>query len=247
MRRWALLAMGVGAYALALIVLAPATLLDIALERSSAGRLRLAEAQGTLWSGSGRLEIRDARQRIGVGKRLTWRMAPTSLLRGQLTLEVQTDSSAPHFPVTISLSSVEIAQADMALPAAALGLIVRELAPLDLTGDLLLHVKHLKIDRQQIDADATLQWTSASSALSPISPLGGYEMRVEPAGPALRCTLRTLQGPLEVQGEGSWTHGSKPVFRATARVPLQLEQQLAPLLRLIAVERGEGRFDLELR
>jgi type II secretion system (T2SS) protein F len=43
------------------------------LERASDGRLRLAEAQGSLWSGAGWIEIRDADGRAGVARRLAWR------------------------------------------------------------------------------------------------------------------------------------------------------------------------------
>jgi len=45
----------------------------------------------------------------------------------------------------------------------------------------------------------------------------------------------------------SWTHGDSPAFLAMARVPPQHQQQLAPLLRLIAVERGDGSFELQLK
>jgi hypothetical protein len=58
--------------------------------------------------------------------------------------------------------------------------------------------------------------------------------------------LRTIEGPLQLEGKGSWTQGERPAFLAMARVPPQHQQELAPLLRLIAVERGEGRFELQL-
>ena len=80
--RWTARAWGLGVFAAALIatliVLAPATLIDARLERASDGRLRLAEAQGSLWSGAGWIEIRDADGRAGVAKRLAWRVLPWS-------------------------------------------------------------------------------------------------------------------------------------------------------------------------
>jgi len=80
-----------------------------------------------------------------------------------------------------------------------------------------------------------------------VSPLGDYELRLEGEGPAGRATLHTLQGPLRLDGKGSWMHGDSPAFLAMARVPPQHQQQLAPLLRLIAVERGDGSFELQLK
>ncbi len=247
MRRWSLLAIGLGAYALALIATAPATLVDAGLQRASHGRLRLAEAQGTLWSGSGQIEIRDAGGRTGVAKSLAWRFLPESLLRGRLVSEVELDQSARRFPVTISLSRIEIANAEISLPATVLGLGVPKLAPLGLTGDVLLRVASLSIERKEMQGNATLQWRDAGSVLTPISPLGDYELRLDGEGATVHAYLRTIQGPLRLEGKGSWANGNHPVFLATARVPAQHQQQLAPLLRLIAVERGEGSFELVLK
>ena len=247
MRRWSLLAIGLGAYALALIATAPATLVDAGLQRASHGRLRLAEAQGTLWSGSGQIEIRDTGGRTGVAKSLAWRVVPESLLRGHLVYEVGLEQATKPFPVTISLSRIEIANAEISLPATVLGLGVPKLAPLGLTGDVLLRVASLSIERKEMQGNATLQWRDAGSVLTPISPLGDYELRLDGEGATVHAYLRTIQGPLRLEGKGSWANGNHPVFLATARVPAQHQQQLAPLLRLIAVERGEGSFELVLK
>ena len=246
MKRWSLLAIGLGAYALALIATAPATLVDAGLQRASHGRLRLAEAQGTLWAGSGQIEIRDAGGRTGVAKALAWRVVPESLLRGHLVCEVGLDPSARRFPVTISLSRIELANADISLPATVLGLGVPKLAPLGLTGEVLIHVASLSIARGAMEGNATVRWRAAGSSLTPVSPLGDYEVRLDGEGMTIHAFLRTIEGPLQLDGKGSWTQGDRPAFLAMARVPSQHQEQLAPLLRLIAVERGEGRFELQL-
>jgi hypothetical protein len=77
-------------------------------------------------------------------------------------------------------------------------------------------------------------------------PLGDYELRWKMQGPQGRATLRTLKGPLQLRGQGSWTVGRAPVFAATADAPPEIRGQLAPLLRMIAVERGAGHFELQL-
>jgi len=148
--------------------------------------------------------------------------------------------------VTLSWSRIELANADVNLPAAVLGLAVPKLAPLGLTGDAAIHIATLTMARDAIAGSAALQWRAAGSALSPVSPLGDYELRVDGAGRTARAILRTIEGPLQLDGKGSWTHGARPVFLATARVLPQHQEQLAPLLRLIAIERGEGNFELQL-
>src|SRR5712671_917075 len=117
--RWSLLGAGVAVYAVALVALAPATLIDARLQRATDGRIRLAGAQGSLWLGTGWIELREAHGASGVAKHVAWRVPPSSLLRGQLLAEVELDQAKP-FPVAISLSRIEIADALIDLPAAVL-------------------------------------------------------------------------------------------------------------------------------
>ena len=245
-RRWLAAALGV-AYALALIATAPATLLDARLQRASDGRLRLAQAQGTLWSGTGQIEIRDARGRTGLAKRVAWRLLPVALLRARLAYEVVLDPESRPFPMTLSWSRIELADADIGLPAAALGHVVPRLATLGLSGDLNLHIPRLSIGRGATRGSATVQWRGAGSALSPVSPLGDYELRITGDGPTVRTTLQTLHGPLQLDGQGAWASGRPPEFTASARMPPEFQPRLAPFLRLIAVERGDGSFELRLK
>lgn len=244
MTPWRLIVLAAGIYALGLLVTAPATLIDAELRQASAGRLRLAEARGTVWSGTGAIELRGANLRTGVAKQIGWRLRPAYLLRGELRYQVTLDR---EFPVTITPSRVEVADADVSLLASVLGLGVPQLAPLELTGELRLHIRRFALAREAMHGNATLQWQAAGSALTSVSPLGDYELNLAAGGSEVRASLRTLRGPLQVDGGGSWAIGTRPKFQATARIAPQHRQQLAPLLRLIAVERGDGSFALRLK
>ena len=250
-----LLGIGVGGYAFLLAVYAiglaataPATLLDKALRDASEGRLRLSEARGTIWSGAGQLEARDASRHAGVAKAVAWRFVPQSLLHARATFEIGTEDSSRRFTVSLAPSRIEIADADVSLPAELLGLAAPKLAPLRLAGELTLRVARLAIaERGGMQGGATLQWRGAGSALTPVAPLGDYELRLEGNGTAVRASLRTLVGPLRLEGSGSWTPGANPAFLGTARVAPEYRERLDPLLRLIAVERGDGSFELQLK
>jgi general secretion pathway protein N len=89
-----------------------------------------------------------------------------------------------------------------------------------------------------------LRWRGAGSALTRVAPLGDYEVRFKASGPAVQAVLSTLEGPVRLDGNASWSNGSAPTFLATATVPPQQQDQLAPLFRLIAIERGAGLFEL---
>lgn len=247
MKRRNLVATGLSVYLLWLVATAPATLVDFALEDISHGRLRLAEAQGTLWSGLGNVEIRDSRGIAGVAKTLAWRLLPTSLLQGHLVCEVSLEQTTTPFTVTASFSGIKVSNAVISLPAAALGLGIPKLAPLGLSGELLVHIASLSIERQKMWGKAKLQWHNAGSALTLVSPLGDYELDFESQGTSTQVTLNTTQGSLQLDGNGAWESGGDLRFHAVARVPPHHQEQLSPLLRLIAVERSPGSFELQLK
>jgi general secretion pathway protein N len=110
-----------------------------------------------------------------------------------------------------------------------------------------LRIARLSIGRDATRGHATLQWRAAGSGFSPLSPLGDYEFRFAGNGAEVAITLHTLAGPLQLEGRGSWRHGQRPLFLAIARVPTELQQRLAPFLRLIAAQRGDGSFELQLK
>lgn len=247
MKRWRMLAIGSGAYVLALLAMAPATLADAVLQRASHGQLRLAETSGTLWSGAGQIEVRDAAGQAGFASALAWRLLPGDLLRARFSYEVVSGSGSRPFPVTMFWSRIELADADVTVPAAALGLGLPRLASLELTGNVNLRIPSLVIRSSALHGSATLEWRSAGSALAPVSPLGDYILRLDGAGPEIRAILETINGPLQLRGHGAWTQGHAPVFIATADIPPDFRQQLAPFLRLIAVERSDQSFELQLK
>lgn len=248
MKRWQLVAAGLAAYALGLIATAPATLLDAGVQRLSSERLRLADAKGTLWSGTATLEFRDASRQSAIAKQVAWRVLPASLLLGRLECEIGIDRAPKRFRLTLTPSRIEIAEADLNLPAAALSLAVPKLAPLKLYGGMLLQVPRLSFGDGVLRGSATLRWSGAGSAITSVAPLGDYVLQLESeGGNQVRATLRTLQGPLQLEGRGAWTLGANPAFEATALVPPVHLQELGRLLRLIAIDRGGGRFDLQLK
>lgn len=246
MKQRHMLAIGLAVYVLALIASAPASLLDAGLRRITDNRLRLAATQGTLWSGSGQFEIRDSNKVTGISRSLDWRIRLSALPRGKLVYEIEFGQSRRPFPVTLSPSRIALTDTDIDLPAAALALGLPRLAALNLTGDILLHIDSLSIEREQTLGKLNLQWRNVGSAYTPISPLGDYELNLDSDGKTIQALLHTLDGPLQLDGKGSWANGGNPDFRAVARVPPQHQQQLSPLLRMIATERGAGNFEFQL-
>jgi len=229
-------------YIIALVVSAPATLLDSLLQHVTEEKCHLAEAEGSLWNGKGELAIYNAQGRPQLAKKIQWNFQADALWKGNLGYQVSLDGdSSAQFPVTISWSQMELGKLNTRLPADILGVAIPTLAALGLSGDLQLHIRHLVLKENHTAVNATLQWLAASSQLAPVSPLGDYELVIEGDGLQVQTTLRTLHGPLQLDGKGSAT-----TFMATAHVPPPLKPTLGPFLRLIGVEHSDGSYALTI-
>lgn len=247
MTRGRLLAFGAGVYVLALLALAPASLIDAALRDASAGRLRVAEAQGSLWSGRGEIEVRDGRGDSALSRPLSWRLRPAALMLARLGFVVTLDGSSAPFPLTLSWSRAEVTDARFSLPASALANALPKLGPFGLGGDVDVQISRVAITGDVVRGGASVQWRGASSALTPVAPLGDYQFRFDGDDGDVHTSLRTLHGPLQLDGHGDWAQGGRPQFLAVAQMSPAARQQLAPFLRLVAVERADGSFEWRLK
>jgi general secretion pathway protein N len=237
---------GVLLFLLAVAWMAPATLLDRALDARTAGHLRLTEAQGTVWSGQGRIEIRGTATTAVLTRELHWNLDKSQLPFARLAWHLAVAEDAPLSTVTAGWSSMAISQLDLDLPAAAVAQVLPAMAGYGLGGRLQLHIDTLAFGPDVTEGSATLQWHAASTALAPVSPLGSYALRFEGAGAGIGISLHTLQGPLQLDGTGTLAGGERPVFSAVAQVSAGERDVLAPFLRLFSVENPDGSFALQL-
>jgi len=240
-------AIALAIYFLGILVMAPASLINTSLQRASGNRLHLAEAQGTLWSGMGQIEVRDSDGRAGISKSIAWNLLPQSLLHGHLAYEMELDHASTHIPLVISPGRVSIAKASLNLPVTALGIGAPRLAALGLSGELSLNIERFSFSHAGLQGNISLQWRNAGSVLAPGPAFGEYVLHFNGDGNIARVTLRTLKGPLQMNGEGSVARDGAIALPITITVPKQNLSQVSALLRMISIERQEGVFELSLR
>jgi len=240
-------------YLAGLVAWAPASLSGALLGSASAGLVGLADAQGTLWRGSGKLNIGVGRG--GFPRQVSWRFAPAALLRGRLGYEVRPGSDRP-FTVSVGLGAVEISGLDLRLPASTLGTAVPRLAPLGLTGEVRVEAPLLVLDHARqgpalaerglprLQGNLTVQWLDAGSRFAPESPFGAYALVMRADSAHVQARITTLKGPLNLTGEGQWDNGARPALYTRISVPPDRQAKFGPFLRMFAVEKGEGQFEL---
>lgn len=263
--RWAVAGAVLGT-AVALVAFAPASWLADSISRASGGRLLLAEAQGSLWHGSalpvltGGSGSKDA---AVLPSRLDWSISPFfGGLRLKLSqpcciepgLEVEWRPGWNKASIAIKPASGNVGH----WPAAwleGLGAPWNTLRP---GGQLRLATPGLVLESGggtwQVRGRADLDWLQASSRLSTLDALGSYRIGLvgapegggaeagQPKGadaPGSRptLTLRTLEGALQLSGNGQWgERGLK--FTGDARAAPGFEPALNNLLNIIGRRNG---------
>ena len=248
--RWGAFGVLVGAL-LAVIVFAPAAWLAAAIASATNQHLLLADARGTVWSGSavavltGGPGSRDASALPG---RLEWTVGVKGFaleLRARHACCLNGTASVAVRPglgrVTIELARGTdwIAQ----WPSAWLGGLGTPWNTLQMGGMVRLASPGLSIEsvqgRWRLAGRADLDLVDVSSRLSTLETLGSYRLSVggDAAGGTSQLTLQTLQGTLQLSGNGSFGPGGVR-FRGEARAGNGDEAALTNLLNIIGRRDG---------
>ena len=138
---------------------------------------------------------------------------------------------------------LQVAAATLKLPAemlAGLGAPWNTVRP---GGIVTVHTDGLQLDKGHCRGSLTVEWEYASSALSPVSPIGHYRLQTSGQYPGTRLELQTISGPLELTGSGTIAEGGRLRFEGIAR-PLAAADaatrtQLTGLISLLGRREGE--------
>lgn len=235
----------------------PASWMSGLVEKQTAGRLTLGDAQGTLWRGSafigGAASSNGAVTPLLPG-RFAWKLSPLVLF-GRVDLELANPEALAQ-PVNFrgSWTQWQLSPSALLLPAdglAGLGAPLNTLAP---AGVMRLSWSALELqalgNMVSINGRTTLEMTDMSSKLSPIKPLGSYQLALDWRGQQAQLALQSMKGPLLLSGKGSLENG-RLQFSGQAQAADGYEQSLGNLLNLLGQRRptndGKNIIALEFR
>ena len=249
--RWAVAGSLLGGL-LGVIVFAPAAWLAQAVSSASGERVLLADARGTLWSGSAVLVLtggpgsRDASALPGrLAWTLGWRGTSFDLLASHAcclngTVAVKLRPGFGRVSATLMPTVGWVGQ----WPSAWLGGLGTPWNTLQLGGVARLVSPGMTVEAVQsrwlVDGRADLELIGVSSRLSTLPTLGSYRLSVSgdaaSAGTA-QLNLSTLEGALQLSGAGTSGAG-KLRFRGEARAQATEEAALSNLLNIIGRRDG---------
>lgn len=248
-RRWAIWGAALGAFA-GLVAFAPAAWLAQGLHVGSDGRLLLADARGTVWSGSAVPVLTagaGSRDAAALPGRLHWalgwrdgaaelRLQHACCLRGEQVLRLHPGFG--RLRVELPASPEPIGQ----WPAGWLAGLGTPWNTLQLDGELILRSGGLNLEsvqgRWRIDGRVTLLAGDIASRISTLPVLGSYRLEVIGDADGARLNLATQDGALRLQGSGQWA-GQAMRFRGDARAEPGSERALDNLLNIIGRRTGE--------
>lgn len=221
-----------------LLLRLPASLLGSVLESQTAGQLKLAAAEGTIWQGSAQPVL----QGNALAERLSWRWQPKVLLQGKLGYQLKLDQGGAL--LNIGLRSLELLDANLGLPAAPLLQLDARSKPYGLAGQLQLSTGRFLWKAGKPEGQLILDWRNAASSLVPaVQPLGDYRATLSPAGEHWQMQLSTLSGPLQLNGQGNWDAKQGLQAEIGLKAANGSEGLLAPFLNQV----GAGSPDSERR
>ena len=238
------------------VVMLPAAWLAPVLEQQTGARFSLGDTEGSLWDGSAFLGVvsaadPSARARVPLVPllpgRFHWRLSPMLLLgrvdmridnRNVLTQPVNLQGNWHQWTLTPSV---------LLLPAERLSALGAPLNTLKPSGRMRLSWQMLTLSSMPggitIDGRMQLDMTEIASALSPVKPLGDYQLQLDWRGALAQLTLKTLSGPLRLHGSGVLANG-RLQFSGEAWAQEGQEQRLAILLNLLGQRRQQGNRNI---
>ena len=242
----------VGILTIAVTVLAffPATWLATIVETQTDGRLTLGDAQGTLWNGSafigGAASGNEALTPLLPG-RFSWRLSPRVLL-GRVDAELE-NAAALSQPVKVTgtWSEWQVSPAAILLPAERLAALGAPLNTVQPSGQMRLSWEPLQLALQDgkigMSGSMNLAMKDIASRLSPIKPLGSYNLATVWQGQQATVALTTDNGPMLLSGTGLLSSG-RLQFSGKAEAAVGHEEGLGNLLNLLGQRRREGDKDV---
>ncbi|MEN9775802.1 MAG: hypothetical protein RL322_2872 [Pseudomonadota bacterium] len=236
------------------LVLAPARWLDLALNRATQGQIRLAEANGTLWRGAGRLVFAGAAgfdageavssattspvlRGVALPGQLRWRVDWAPLLVGLVDAELILEGMKAPVRLQGRATDLRLGDGQLALARTDLGALGSPWSTVRPAGAVRLRWEGLSLQAGLFFGRVQIELHELSSALSAVRPLGTYRIALDGQAGRTTVTLGTMSGPLELSGRGEIDRG-RLRFEAKAAPADPQDSRLTGLLNLLGQREG---------
>jgi general secretion pathway protein N len=166
------------------------------------------------------------------------------LLLGQVAIQIENaEALTQTIKINGNWNQWRIHPSGVRLRAEQLALLGAPFNTLKLSGNLLMSWQELLVGLQdqhiEIIGIMQMDFKKIASALSPVKPLGEYQLKISCLRSYANVQLLTLHGPLQIQGQGMFNQG-RLKFSGVAYADVGQEKQLSLLLNLLGQPKRDG-------
>ena len=235
-------------YLLFLVIEMPASWFAWGLNRYSGGTVRLDPIAGNLWHGNGKLVIYYPRMVPHDLGNTEWSVSFFWLFAGRIQSRwnIESPDSQAQSIVRIGAGLTQLLETRIALPAQTIGVFYAPASLIAPQGQIQLRADRLTIGKDTLEGNSEILWNNAGSGLTAVQPLGNYRLEITAAGKTATLKLSTLQGALDLTGQGQWQVENGQIHLTGTAVPRERAADLEPLLKLIGPDQGNGKRTLIL-
>lgn len=226
----------------------PATWIDVLASKQTAGRLRLAEAEGTIWRGSGRIvwadtgesaESRLSLSGVALPGRVRWQLSPLALILGLVEASVSVDGMTQPVALQGTPAALRLGNGRLELPRIELSALGSPWNTVRPAGAVALTWSNIALSPRRFEGTVFIELRSVASALSSVRPLGSYRIEIRGEGGLAQVKMSTIEGALAITGEGQVGPAGMG-FNAQARAARADDERLLGLLGLIGRREGDA-------
>jgi hypothetical protein len=227
--------------AVALVWLAPATLVATRLDHATAGALTFANAEGTVWKARGSLVAG------GIAVPAAWALDPWALARGELRITVAPfggePTGGPRGEITIGGDRTALRNVDLTVPAAWIAGATGSRLPWRPAGNVTLTISALEWSPPRSQGEARVVWrdaqvVGASEAAS--IDLGTLTTTITASGETLAGPIANDGGVVAIRGDVAARAGGDVAITAMLTPRRADDAALARTLAAIGTPEGDG-------
>lgn len=227
--------------AVALVWLAPATLIASRLDHATAGALTFANAEGTVWKARGSLVAN------GISVPAAWTLEPWSLARGELRVHFTPfggePTGGPRGELTLGSKSAALRNVDVTVPAAWIAGATGSRLPWRPAGNVTLAIPALDWAPPRSVGEARLVWRGAQvggAGDGAAIDLGTITATISASGDALAGPITNEGGAVAIRGDVAARVGGEIAVTATLTPRRADDAALAQLLASVGTLEGDG-------
>jgi general secretion pathway protein N len=221
----------------------PASVAGWALARASHETWWLCNSEGTLWAGSAQWALKSPESEpVLLPGRVHWQIDATwAGLKLVLTLP-SPGGNEQQVGVLFSPRHGYLDAGQLRLPARLLGGLGAPFNTLGLEGELMMEwpasIWNYRPLAPVSPVSSKIELRGVSARVTPVSPMGTYQLGLEwgPAGGSFN--LITLTGPLMLSGQGSFQSGRAFRFDGQAQADAAMQGQMNGLLSILGQQEG---------